>query len=84
MVADIKLMLLQGKYILVGNAPDGAVTFSCLAKRKSPKRRRAEDRAAARFLALLAVCGVGLNSLRSNNARPDPPTAALLSPATRR
>jgi hypothetical protein len=66
-----------------GCAPDSAVTFLCFAKEKSPKERRAEVRAAARFLALLASGGVGLNSLRSNNARPDPPAAALLSPATR-
>jgi len=68
---------------LPGCAPGSAVTFFCFAKRKSPKKRRAEVRAATRFLALLASGGVGLNSLRSNNARPDPPAAALLSPATR-
>jgi hypothetical protein len=67
-----------------GRAPGSAVTFFCFAKRKSPKKRRAEGRAAARFLALLAPGGVGLNSaVASNNARPDPPAAALLSPATR-
>ena len=75
---------LPGRGGVSGCAPDSAVTFSCFAKRKSPKRRRAEVRAAARFLALLASGRVGLNSLRSDNARPDPPAAALLSPATRR
>ena len=68
---------------LPGCAPGSAVTFFCFAKRESPKKRRAEVRAATRFLALLASGGVGLNSLRSNNARPDPPAAVLLSPATR-
>ena len=58
--------------------------FAHFAKRSYAKaKRRAEVRAAARFLALLAAGGGGLNSLRSNNARPDPPAAALLSPATR-
>ena len=66
-----------------GRAPGSAVTFSCLPKRESPKRRAAEVRAPAGYLALLASGGVGLNSLRSDNARPDPPAAALLSPATR-
>jgi hypothetical protein len=69
---------------LSGSAPDRAVTFFCLAKRKSPKKKRAEVRAPAGFLALLAADGVGLNSLRSNIARPDPSAAVLLSPATRR
>ena len=64
-----------------GSRPGGRHTFSCFAKRKYAKRRRAAVRAAARFLALLASVGVGLNSLRSNNARPDPPAAALLSSA---
>ena len=68
---------------LPGCAPGRAVTFSCVPKRKSPKRRAAEVRAPAGYLALLASGGVGLNSLRSDNARPDPPAAALLSPATR-
>jgi len=40
-------------------------------------------RAALRCLALLASNGLGLNSLRSDNALPDPFAAALLSPATR-
>jgi hypothetical protein len=70
--------------VLSGCAPDRAVTFFCLSKRKSPKKKRAEVRAPAGFLALLASDGVGLNSLRSNIARPDPSAAALLSPATRR
>ncbi len=66
-----------------GSRPGGRVPFFCFAKRKEPKKRRAEVRAPSGFLALLASGGVGLNSLRSNNARPDPPAAALLSPATR-
>jgi len=79
----LRFCLLPGGDALSGCAPDRAVTFFCFAKRKSPKKRRAEVRAPAGYLALLASCGVGLNSLRSNNARPDPPAAALLSPATR-
>jgi|GEM_PF-2286350 len=66
-----------------GSRPGGRGTFLCFAKAKYPKERRAEVRAPAGYLALLAAVGVGLNSLRSNNARPDPPAAALLSPATR-
>jgi hypothetical protein len=63
-----------------GFAPDSALTFFASPKKVS-KERRAQDRAAARFLALLGKRGVGLNSLRSNNARPDPLFPALLSPA---
>ena len=58
-----------------GCAPGGAVTFSCLAKRKSPKRRR--PYCACPFAALRATCdaraGVrrrthcALAALRSNN-----------------
>ncbi len=65
-----------------GYAPDSAVTFFCFAKRKSPKKRRADVRAASRFLALLAPLGVWLNSLRSDNASPYPSAAPLLSPAS--
>ena len=80
----LRFVYAPGGAALSGCAPDSAVTFSCFAKRKSPKRRRAEVRAATRYLALLASGGVGLNSAgASNNARPDPPAAALLSPATR-
>ncbi len=67
---------------LPGCAPGRALTFFASPKKVS-KERRAEVRAPSGFLALLASGGVGLNSLRSNNARPDPPAAALLSPATR-
>ncbi len=80
---SLRFFSLAGAPALSGCAPDRAVTFFCFAKRKSPKKRRAEVRAPSGFLALLASSGVGLNSLRSNNARPDPPAAALLSPATR-
>ena len=83
MLTFLALIFSSAARTMSGCAPDSAVTFFCFAKRKSPKKRRAEVRAAARFLALLASGGVGLNSLRSNNARPDPPAAALLSPATR-
>jgi len=64
-----------------GLAPAGEVLFLCLPKEKYPKEKAAAVRAAARSLALLASVGVGLNSLRSDNARPDPPAAALLSSA---
>jgi hypothetical protein len=63
-----------------GCAPDCALTFFASPKKVS-KERRAQDRAAARFLALLVSRGVWLNSLRSNNASPDPLAPALLSPA---
>ncbi len=64
-----------------GCAPDCALTFFASPKKVS-KERRAQDRAAARFLALLGKRGVGLNSaIASNNARPDPLFPALLSPA---
>ena len=63
-----------------GCAPDSALTFFASPKKVS-KERRAQDKAATRFLALLGKRGVGLNSLRSNNARPYPLFPALLSPA---
>ena len=54
-----------------GCAPGGAVTFSCLAKRKSPKRRR--PYCACPFAALRATCdaragGAPQNSLRACSA----------------
>ena len=54
-----------------GCAPGGAVTFSCLAKRKSPKRRR--PYCASPFAALRATCdaragGAPQNSLRACSA----------------
>ena len=64
-----------------GSRPGGRGTFLCLAKEKYPKERRADVRAASRFPALLAPGGVSLNSLRSDNASPDPPGAVLLGPA---
>ena len=51
-----------GAAVLPGCAPGGAVTFFCFAKRKLPKKRRAEVRAATRFLALLAPRGRRVNS----------------------
>src|SRR6185312_2177752 len=59
----------------------GAVAFFCFAKRKSPKKRRAAGPAPAGCLALLVSNGVWLNSLRSDNASPDPSAPALLSRA---
>ena len=55
-----------------GCAPGGAVTFSCLAKRKSPKRRR--PYCACPFAALRATCdarsgGAPQNSLRAGALR---------------
>ncbi len=64
-----------------GCAPGGAVTFFCVAKRKSPKKRPPPlpaSSAALRKPAVLASGGVWLNSLRSNNASPFPPEAVLL------
>ncbi|BDT68486.1 hypothetical protein os1_26690 [Comamonadaceae bacterium OS-1] len=64
-----------------GGAPGGAVTFFCVAKRKSPKKRPPPlpaSSAALRKPAVLASDGVWLNSLRSNNASPFPPEAVLL------
>ena len=71
----------SGRRGMSGCAPDCALTFFASPKKVS-KERRAHVRAASRCLALLASRGVGLNSLRSNNARPDPLAAALLSPAS--
>ena len=71
---------------LAGSRPGGRGTFFCFAKRKYPKKRRAEVRAAARFLALLASWGkfANLSAARPSDMRmPDPHAAALLSPATR-
>ena len=41
-----------------GYRPGSRVTFFCFAKRKSPKKRRAKDRAPAGYPALLALGGV--------------------------
>src|SRR5690606_27352780 len=71
---------------LAGSRPGGRGTFFCFAKRKYPKKRRAEVRAAARFLALLASWGkfANLSAARPSDMRiSDPHAAALLSPATR-
>ena len=60
------------------------VTFFCFAKRKSPKKRRpAVWVPTLRYgqPAVLEPSGVRLNSLRSNNAGPDPLVSALLGPA---
>ena len=60
------------------------VTFFCFAKRKSPKKRRpAVWVPTLRFgqPAVLEPSGVSLNSLRSDNAIPDPLVSALLGPA---
>jgi len=60
------------------------VTFFCFAKRKSPKKRRpAVWVPALRYgqPAVLEPSGVRLNSLRSDNAGPDPLVSALLGPA---
>ncbi len=64
-----------------GSRPGGRLTFLA-SPRKVSKERRAHVRTASRYLALLVSRGVGLNSLRSNNARPDPLAAVLLSPAS--
>jgi hypothetical protein len=60
------------------------VTFFCFAKRKSPKKRRpAVWVPTLRYgqPAVLEPSGVRLNSLRSDNAGPDPLVSALLGPA---
>jgi len=60
------------------------VTFFCFAKRKSPKKRRpAVWVPPLRYgqPAVLEPSGVRLNSLRSDNAGPDPLASALLGPA---
>ena len=68
-----------------GCAPGGAVSFLCLAKEKAPKERPPPLPAPRRYRAVepavLASGGVWLNSLRSNNASPLPPEAALLGAA---
>ena len=65
-----------------GSRPGGRLPFLCFAKEKEAKERRAAVRSALRFPALLAPLGVWLNSLRSDNASPDPSAAALLGPAS--
>lgn len=65
-----------------GCAPGGAVTFFCVAKRKSPKKRPpplpvssayASETCGARARRVLAKLACG-----SNNASPDPPATPLL------
>ncbi len=65
-----------------GCAPGGAVTFFCVAKRKSPKKRPpplpAPRRSRVGEPAVLAPRGHAANSLRSNMRPTDPRGAALL------
>ena len=73
MLTFLALIVASAARAMSGYAPDCAVTFFASPK-KVTEKRRAEVRAAARFLALLASGGVGLNSLRSDNARRLPPS----------
>ena len=59
--------------------------FFCFAKRSKQEkatRRLGPLRCATGQPAVLGFSGVSLNSLRSNNAIPDPPNPALLGPAS--
>ena len=59
--------------------------FFCFAKRSKQEkatRRLGPLRCATGQLAVLEFGGVSLNSLRSDNAIPDPPNPALLGPAS--
>ena len=59
--------------------------FFCFAKRSKQEkatRRLGPLRCATGQPAVLGFGGVSLNSLRSNNAIPDPPNPALLGPAS--
>ena len=68
-----------------GLRPGGRLTCSLLRQRKVSKRKASRlSGPLVRFPALLAPRGVWLNSLRSDNASPDPLAPALLGPATRR
>jgi hypothetical protein len=70
--------------LLAGSRPGGRLTFFCSAKRKLAKKKRAGCVVPSlRYghAALLAPRGVWLNSLRSDNASPDPPVNALLADA---
>ena len=66
-------------------SPRRATHFLLLRQEKVSKEKASRAsgplRCATGYLALLASGGVWLNSLRSDNASPDPPAAALLSPA---
>ena len=65
---------------VAGSRPGGRGTFLCFAKAKYPKERRAGFVARLRrYAALLGSDGVWLNSLRSDNASPDPSAPALLA-----
>jgi hypothetical protein len=60
-----------------------AAEFISFASPKETNQRKGEpEPVPCGSPALLAVCGVWLNSLRSNNASPDPPTTALLGTAS--
>ena len=75
------LVLLQQ----AGSRPGGRLTCSLLRQRKVSKRKASRlSGPLVRFPALLAPRGVWLNSLRSDNASPDPLASALLGPANRR
>ena len=84
MVSFLAACLCRGR--VPGCAPGGAVTFSCVAKRKSPKRRRPRCpcplRCATGQPAVRASGGVRANSPAAQTARgPDPPEAVLLGTA---
>jgi len=69
---------------LAGGCP-AATHFLLLRQKKVSKEKATRSLGPLRFAAgqpaVLDYGGVSLNSLRSNNAIPDPPTSALLGPA---
>ena len=62
-----------------GSRPGGRGPFLCLPKEMDPKEKAAGFVGPLRgHTALLGLAGVWLNSLRSDNASPDPSSPALL------
>ena len=81
-----RLPWFSGSLVWPGLGPAAEVLFFCFAKRKYPKKKRAEVRGPSGFLALLASWGksANLSAARPSDMRiSDPHAAALLSPATR-
>ena len=58
-----------------------AEVLSFASPKESTQRKGEPNALPFGFAALLGPGGVGLNSLRSNNGRPDPPGPALLASA---
>jgi hypothetical protein len=78
------LLLLKWGYFVRGEPGLGpaAEVLSFASPKESTQRKGEPETVPCGYPALLASGGVWLNSLRSNNASPDPPTAALLGTVT--